>query len=440
MTCWSSACTRSCATSALLVLDNFEQVVAAAPLLADLLDASPRLSVLVTSRMRLRLSSEREIPIRPLALPAGDTRAIASDPGGAVELFTARAQAVAPDFALTANNAATVAAICHRLDGLPLAIELAAARIKVLPPAALLTRLDQRLPLLTGGGRDLPARQQTMREAISWSYALLTPEQQAFFRQLAVFTGGFTLEAAAAVARGADAVPDVLEAVSSLVEQSLLPTVDGPGDQPRYLMLETVREFGLEQLAAAGEEATTRDRHAAWCLAFVDHAWTGNRRIVHPEVVDQMEAEHPNLRAALTWLDGAGRTTEFLALAAELGWFWYVGGHFHEGLGWLERALAANPGELTRTRAMALVEAGILAQVLDAPQAVAYEEEARALARPLGHVYLEAEASVVLGLIAEDRGDYAEAAPLLAEAWELAIQSGDPWVPLVAQYHLGVVA
>jgi non-specific serine/threonine protein kinase len=425
---------------ALLVLDNFEQVVAAAPLLADLLDASPRLSVLVTSRMRLRLSSEREIPIRPLALPAGDTRAIASDPGDAVELFTARAQAVAPDFALTANNAATVAAICHRLDGLPLAIELAAARIKVLPPAALLTRLDQRLPLLTGGGRDLPARQQTMREAISWSYALLTPEQQAFFRQLAVFTGGFTLEAAAAVARGADAVPDVLEAVSSLVEQSLLPTVDGPGDQPRYLMLETVREFGLEQLAAAGEEATTRDRHAAWCLAFVDHAWTGNRRIVHPEVVDQMEAEHPNLRAALTWLDGAGRTTEFLALAAELGWFWYVGGHFHEGLGWLERALAANPGELTRTRAMALVEAGILAQVLDAPQAVAYEEEARALARPLGHVYLEAEASVVLGLIAEDRGDYAEAAPLLAEAWELAIQSGDPWVPLVAQYHLGVVA
>ena len=305
---------------ALLVLDNFEQVVDAAPLLAGLLGACPHLKILVTSRMRLRLSSEREVPVPPLALPDNESRAAMGSLDGvaAVQLFMTRAQAVAPDFVLTEGNAATVAAICHRLDGLPLAIELAAARIKVLPPVALLSRLDQRLPLLTGGGRDLPARQQTMREAIAWSYAILTPEQQTFFRRLAVFSGGFTLEAAEAVASGADIANDVLDAVASLVEQSLLREEDGPGGQPRYLMLETVREFGLEQLAAADEEAATRERHAAWCVTFADRAAAALTPIVDPDVVDQLEAEHPNFRVALAWLDSVGRAADLLRLADAL--------------------------------------------------------------------------------------------------------------------------
>ena len=194
----------------LLVLDNFEQVVEVAPLVADLLASCPALKVLVTSRVRLRLSDEREIPILPLALPETEDQASACgiDESAAVRLFVARAQAVKPDFALTDHNAQAVATICRRLDGLPLAIELAAARIKILSPSALLTSLDHRLPLLTGGGRDLPARQQTMRDAIAWSHDLLTAEEQKFFRRLAVFVGGFTLEAAEAVAGGGDDLGD----------------------------------------------------------------------------------------------------------------------------------------------------------------------------------------------------------------------------------------
>ncbi len=200
----------------------------------------------------------------------------------AVRLFVERAQAVKGDFALTPDNAAVLLDICRRVDGLPLAIELAAARVKVVPPSALLARLEKRLPLLTGGGRDLPARQQTMRDAIAWSHDLLTAEEQRFFRRLAVFVGGFTLEAAEAVAGGDDLAIDVLDGVASLVEQSLLREEDGPGGEPRYLMLETVREFGLEQLAAAGEEAAIRDRHAAWCLGFADRAAAGLIPIVRP--------------------------------------------------------------------------------------------------------------------------------------------------------------
>jgi predicted ATPase/DNA-binding CsgD family transcriptional regulator len=424
------------------VLDNFEQVVDAAPLLAGLLGACPHLKILVTSRMRLRLSSEREVPVPPLALPDNESRAAMGSLDGvaAVQLFMTRAQAVAPDFVLTEGNAATVAAICHRLDGLPLAIELAAARIKVLPPVALLSRLDQRLPLLTGGGRDLPARQQTMREAIAWSYAILTPEQQTFFRRLAVFSGGFTLEAAEAVASGADIANDVLDAVASLVEQSLLREGDGPGGQPRYLMLETVREFGLEQLAAADEEAATRERHATWCVTFADRTAAALIPIVHPDVVDQLEAEHPNFRVALAWLDSVGRAADLLRLADALGWFWYLGGHYREGLDWLQRALALSPDGVTVEYVGALRNAGTLAAALDAPEATEYLERALALARTIGHAAYEAVASVVLGIMAADRGDYATAERFLTAGRMLAEQAGDVWAPIVADYHLGVVA
>ena len=209
----------------LLVLDNFEQVIEAAPVVADVLGTCPGLTVLVTSRVRLRLSGEREVPIPPLGLAEPDRHRGVEDvaTSDAVRLFVARAEAVQPDFALTPENAVTVAEICRRLDGLPLAIELAAARVKVLPPSALLARLDHRLPLLTGGGRDLPERQQTMRAAIAWSHDLLTPEEQTLFRRLAVFAGGFTLEAAEAVASGSgEPGIDPFEGVASLLDKSLL--------------------------------------------------------------------------------------------------------------------------------------------------------------------------------------------------------------------------
>ncbi len=427
----------------LLVLDNFEQVVEAAPLVADVLSGCPALKVLVTSRVRLRLSDEREAPILPLPLPETDDQVLArgAEESAAVRLFVKRAEAVKPDFVITDQTAGAVAAICRRLDGLPLAIELAAARVKILSPAALLTRLDQRLPLLTGGGRDLPARQQTMRDAIGWSHDLLSPEEQRFFRRLAVFVGGFTLEAAEAVAgSGPDRALDALDGVASLVEQSLLRNENGPNNEPRYLMLETVREFGLEQLVASGEEVAARDRHAAWCLAFAGQAPASLSPIGHRDALNRLEAEQPNLRMALAWLDQTGRLGQLLPLADQLGWFWYLAGHYREGLDWLERALAVSDRAPTRNRCEVLCRAGHLAQTLNEPRAANYLEQALMLARTIGYLAYEAEVSVLLGMMAEDRGDYAAADELLAAGRRLYEMAGNTWGRIVADYHLGVVA
>jgi predicted ATPase len=243
----------------LLVLDNFEQVVEAAPLATELLAASPGLKVLVTSRVRLRVSADHEHVVPPLQLTEPEAPSTIAEVRApeAVRLFVERAQAVREDFALTAENATTVAQICHRLDGLPLAIELAAARIKILPPTALLARLDRRLPMLTGGGRDAPARQRTMRDAIAWSYDLLSSDEQTLFRRLAVFVGGCTLKAAEAVANSTgDLEIDPIEGIASLVDNSLLREETIRNGEPRFLMLETVREFALEQLELAGERRT----------------------------------------------------------------------------------------------------------------------------------------------------------------------------------------
>ena len=241
----------------LLVLDNFERVLRAAADIVALLSASPNLTVLVTSREPLHVQGEHEFPVLPLPLPPPDDVHVVAELAQipAVTLFVERARATQPTFTLTVDNAVAVAAICRRLDGLPLAIELAAARVKVLPPLALLNRLGQRLPLLTGGGSDLPTRQRTMRDAIAWSYDLLTADEQALFRRLAVFAGGFTLSAAEAMA-APDQYLSVLDGVGALVEQSLVRHTAGSEAEPRFLMLETVREFGLEQLAAAGEGET----------------------------------------------------------------------------------------------------------------------------------------------------------------------------------------
>jgi predicted ATPase/DNA-binding CsgD family transcriptional regulator len=431
----------------LLVLDNFEQVVEAAPLVADLLLGCPTLKVLVTSRMRLRVSGEREFPVPPLALPDTGIESTVDRLAGsaAVRLFVARAEAVKPDFSLSSETAVAVAAICRRLDGLPLAIELAAARSKVLPPAAMLDRLEQRLPLLTGGGRDVPARQQTMRDAIAWSYDLLTGEERALFRRLAVFAEGCTLSAAEAVANAASAIAiDTLEGMSSLVEKSLLHQQDGPSGEPRFGMLETVREFGWEELVRSGEAAVTRARHAAWCLALAEE--------VRPELdgaeqvrwLGWLEIEHDNLRAALGWLQEQGNAEDGLRLGAALAPFWLRRGHLAEGREQL-RALLAMPGAASSTaeQAAVLSAAAVLAEAQsDYPAAQAAGEEALTLWRRLGDRLGAARTLLRLAIIAKpieretslaaeslalfrEAGDRREMANALADVSGIARDRGD---------------
>ena len=294
----------------LLLLDNFERLLAAAPDVGALLATSPQLAVLATSRGSLHVRGEREFPLLPLPLPAADhlppLEVLAQVP--AVALFVDLASATQPNFSLTSENAVAVSAICRHLDGLPLAIELAAARVKVLPPAALLARLKQRLPLLTGGGRDLPARQRTMRDAIAWSYDLLAPVEQALFRHLAVFAGGFTLDAAEAVAASQGDLW-ILDGVVTLVEQSLLRQMPAVGDEPRYQMLETVREFGLERLEGAGEDR--RGPAATWrhFLPLADEPDPRNADLHGPrELRRRVAPEQDNMRLALSWFDDPTRS------------------------------------------------------------------------------------------------------------------------------------
>jgi predicted ATPase len=286
----------------LLVLDNFEHVVEAASQVADLLAACPELKALATSRSVLRVSGEHADAIWPLALPdaSGQTSLEAVAGAEAVRLFVARARAAQPDFVLTDANAPTVAAICRSLDGLPLAIELVAAKLRLLPPESLLARLARTLPVLTGGGRDLPDRQRTMRDAIAWSYELLTGDEQVLFRRLAVFVGGFTLDAAADVAESVGG--DALAGVEALAEQSLLHRLaGGPGD-PRFGLLETVREFGLEQLEASGEADAVRGRHAAHFAALAEVA-RSSMILNQTAGLERLRAEDGNLLAALGWLE-----------------------------------------------------------------------------------------------------------------------------------------
>ncbi len=319
----------------LLLLDNFEHVLAAAPVVTELLGASPALRILVTSRAALHVYGEQEFQVPPLALP--DPRSMCPvellSEYPAVALFIQRARAVKPNFVLGDDNAAAVVEICARLDGLPLAIELAAARVKVLTPAAILGRLESRLRLLTGGARDLPERQQTLRRAMDWSFELLTADEQKLFRRLAVFVGGFTLEAAEAVSNaGSDLDLDVFDGVSSLLDKSLLQPSGESAGEARFGMLETIREYGLERLAAAGEEAATRRAHAAYVLVFAEdgapHMAGGAAQALW---LERFFSEHDNFRAALGWLTRTGNADWGLRLALALSHFWLEHAHPTEG-------------------------------------------------------------------------------------------------------------
>ena len=355
----------------LLVLDNFEQVVAAAPVVSALLRECPRLKVLVTSRTTLHLYGEQEFPVPPLALPDSERlTTLAQDPAAtltefaAVELFCQRARAVKPDFALTSVNAADVAKICIGLDGLPLAIELAAARSKLFTPAGLLIRLNERLTLLTGGAHDLPVRQRTLRAEIAWSYDLLTPAEQMLFRRLAIFVGGFTLEAAQAVAdTGGDLGMNVLDGITSLVDQNLLKQVEQHSGETRFDLLETIREYGLEQLAASGEAKVVRRRQAEFFLTLAE--------TVEPELLGtkrdaglgRLNLEIDNLRAALAWSQTEAGDGEIgLRLAAALAWFAHFANHGTEARTWF--ALALQHAEApTPAHAKARWGAGLMAMI-----------------------------------------------------------------------------
>jgi predicted ATPase len=330
----------------LLVIDNFEHVADAALAVAELLECSPVVKILVTSRSLLHVSAEREFPVPPLALPDRRQTGVETlSKSPAVALFVQRATAARPDFALTGDNAVAVAEICARLDGLPLAIELAAARIKLLPPSTLLARLEGRVLSLSGGARDLPARQQTLRSAIGWSHELLTPEEQRLFRRIAVFVNGWTLDSAEAVCDASqDLGIDILDGVASLVDKSLAQRVDPeghPNDEPRFLMLETIREYGLERLEEARETTATRRAHAAYCLVLAEEgsssAMDSKSQVTW---LHQCDAEHANLRSALQYLIGADQVEWGIRLGNALLPFWHTRGHLAEGADWLSALVA----------------------------------------------------------------------------------------------------
>jgi predicted ATPase/class 3 adenylate cyclase len=345
----------------LLVLDNFEQVLDAAPQLAELLTACPRLSMLVTSREPLQVRAEYQVPVAPLPLPPQERVLPLSELAlvPAINLFVQRARSIVPDFTLTDENAAAIVAICQRLDGLPLAIELAAARIRLLPPQALQERLERSLPVLTGGPRDAPARQRTLRDAIAWSHDLLEGDEPALFRRLAVFSGGWTLEAAEAVL-GQDDALDIFTGITALADKSLVRPLATADPDPRFGMLETIREFGLEQLTAAGELDATRGRHAAYLVTFTEALSDQLFQATKPELLERLAAERDNIRAALAWLDQQGDEEAMIRLAAGMGWFWFVRGLGTEGISWLERALSPRSAVAAPIRAAALNWASVL--------------------------------------------------------------------------------
>lgn len=440
----------------LLVLDNFEHLLAAAGLASELLAACPRLTILVTSRARLRLTGESVVLVPPLSVPPPAPEPVAVEPvpvrrgrgprpavgvdlpllnsasqSAAVQLFVARARAVQPAWQLTADNVSAVAEICRRLDGLPLAIELAAAQVRLLPPASLLTRLGSRLSLLEAGARDQPARLQTMRNAIAWSYDLLTPEEQSVFCCLSTFVGGFGLDAAERVC-GAS-----LAQIGSLVDQSLIVPVLMDGE-PRYVMLETIREFGDGELATANRETAVRDRYAAWYLELANrlepNLYGGGDQV---ETLRRLDVELANLRAAVSWLLATGEATAALRLSVSLVRFWFVRGYLSEGRAMLEAALAV------ATRAPAPLRAWGhlgLAMITMAQQAHARAAAAIAAALPLVEGDQDrkglAFARFCQANFAFMHGEFAEAAKRADESERIASEIQSPWDRNIARFIL----
>jgi predicted ATPase/transcriptional regulator with XRE-family HTH domain len=440
----------------LLLLDNFEQVLDAAPLVAELLSACPQLRILVTSRAALRVSGEHEFPVPPLTLPAengglktavgltaGVMAATSSRPcdSEAVRLFVERARASNPLFAPGDDDLAAISAICARLDGLPLAIELAAARSKLFAPAALLVQLYRPLALLTGGPRDLPARQQTLRDSIAWSYALLAPEGQALFRRLGVFVGGCTLEAIAEVCFSVGELDEaMLDSLSALLDHNLLRQEQVVRRQMRFTMLETLRAFALEQLAGCGEAPEAWQRFAEHYLKLAE---TAEPLLGGPERaawLQRLEQEQHNMRAALAWaMTPAGDAAVGLRLAGALWWYWFTRSYVNEARTWLGEALARGDAP-EWARAKALPRAGIVAWFQgEFDQAHAWCAEGLELCRRLGDEHGAAHALHGLGLVAMEHGD-PRAAGHFAAALEIARRLRDIWGVAWSLQRLGQCA
>jgi predicted ATPase/DNA-binding XRE family transcriptional regulator len=424
----------------LLVLDNFEHLLEAAPILSEIVQSGPAVQILVTSRAVLRLHGEREYPVRPLPTPAPEAPAPLADLADweAIQLFVERAGEAQPRFRLAEENAPDVVAICHRLDGLPLAIELAAARIKILSPATLLARLEKRLPLLTGGRRDAPERQRTLHAAIAWSYDLLDPAEQTLLRGLAVFTGGWTLEAAEAVgARGG--VPDVLAALAALVEQSLVAR-DDTALAPRYRMLETVREFAGAQRLAAGEEESVRRAHLDFLLQL---ARENDLERLDAEVgtrLARLKADEANLLNGIEWAIEHDPECA-LALLAELDWFWFLADRPGVGRVLHERVLAVEAGMDRHARSRVLQQTAWLASAVGDFAALGpLADAARAFAEPLGDTRTLAYALMHQGDIAMSQGDIIRAEPLLEDALTQFESLNDIWGMMVCLTVLGIAA
>ena len=415
----------------LLLLDNLEQIPESAPVLDRVLSAATRLKILATSRTPLRLYGEQEFPVPPLALPNAMSLPPLEDLAGyeAVGLFVERSRAVKPEFYLTEENANAVVEICRRLDGLPLAIELAAARVKLLPPRVLLERLGNRLEFLTGGARNLPERQKTLRNAIEWSYDLLGEGERALFVRLGVFTGGATLGAMEAVCNAeGDTTTDVLDGASSLLDESLLRQEEGMGGEPRFVMLETIREFANEKLEESGEAEALRRVHAAYFLAFAEEA---DPRLTTGEQVswlNRLEDEYDNFRGALSWALERREVVTALRLGGALWRFWYVRGHTSEGRRWLEEALSLGGRGAESQRARALNGAGHLAWSQgDHERAESLREESLALSRQAGDKREIADALNGLGFVARRRGNFEAARNMHEEALTLSREIGDRW-------------
>jgi predicted ATPase/serine/threonine protein kinase len=408
----------------LLLIDNFEHVMAAAPTLNELLAIAPHLKLLVTSRAALRVYDEHEFPVPPLALPAAKSSPTleAMSRYSAIALFLQRAAAVKPDFKLTEENAPAVAEICSRLDGLPLAIELAAARVKLLSPSAMRTRLASRLQLLTGGARDLPARQQTLRQAIDWSYDLLNEPEQKLFRRLSFFLGGCTLEAVESVCNTKnDLGLDVLDGMASMVDKSLVRQIEQADGEPRFVMLETIREYGLEKMISAGEASMTGRAHAAYCMVLAEDGAAEEDAANLSPWLDRFELEHNNFRIALEWLTETGDADWGLRLGVALFRFWEMREHLAEGRDRLEKLLklpsAAAP---TKMRLRALFSAGVLAgEQGDYPVSEALLKASLEIARQMDDKGSIAVALNAIAVNARVRGELAKARALSEESLAL---------------------
>ena len=426
----------------LLLLDTCEHVLeTTSELITELLRSCPAMQVLATSRTALHLRTEHLLLVEPLPVPHPDSESqdsLAQNP--AVDLFVERARAVRPQLTLTDTSATAVAALCRQLDGLPLAIELAAARSKLFPPEALLNQMTHRLQLLNDGPRDLPARQRTIRDTLAWSYALLAPQEQTLFRHLAVFAGSWTMPAAVAVTGRDEST--VLTELGRLVDHNLVRPMER-ADRVRFTMLDTIREFGLERLAEHGEEHAVRRAHANWVLALLEDSWTGVVRHSEWNWLDRVDDERDNLRATLTWLEETGDAEGLLRLAGAAAPYWFFHSYRQEGLVWLKCALAlSRDAALPRSaRIRALQAAGTHARNQgDSLQAAKWADECLAISREVSDPWGMYRSFELLSFIALGQGDYTRATDNAEEALAISTAIGEPASAAHHQWTIGLAA